>query len=415
MRFILKINISLLFFFGTGGFITAFAQEIQTAQIKKHVYYLASDKLAGRATGSEGAELAAIYIAKQFKKIGLKPPAGQKDYFEPYTFKKSLNPHATEDPNGRAIAGENVVGYLDNGAENTIIVGAHYDHLGTTGEGTSLDANPAGKIHHGADDNASGTAGVIELARYFKNNKLKEPYNFLFVCFSGEELGLIGSKKFCEHPSVDLGKVDYMVNMDMIGRLNAENRLIVSGVGTSPLWVNLLAYIKTDLHIKTDSSGTGPSDYTSFYLKNIPVVAFFTGQHSDYHKPTDVAEKVNYEGEKKVLDYIVQVVEATCTFPKMTFTATKSPNNENRSFKVTMGVMPDYAFDGKGMRVDGVTEGKPAFKAGIKQGDVVLNLNGVEVKDIYSYMDALNHCKKGETVKATVLRGTEQVTLDVTF
>ncbi len=388
---------------------------IRTDNLKKHIEFLASDKLEGRGTGSKGEQKAAKYIAKQFKKIGLKGAGTEGGYLYKYSFKKKIDPHGNENPNQVPIATQNIVGYLDNGAEFTIVIGGHYDHLGLGYDHNSLDANPENKIHNGADDNASGTAGVIELARYFVNNGKKEPFNFLFMCFSGEELGLIGSKKFTENPSFPLEKVNYMVNMDMIGRYSSEKGLIVQGVGTSPLWVKMLSYIPTDIKIIQDSSGVGPSDYTSFYLKKLPVLGFFTGGHSDYHKPTDDADKINYEGEQLVLNYIARVVEATCTFPKMEYSETKQPQNQARSFKVTMGVMPDYAFDKKGMRIDGVSEGKPAAKAGLKAGDIILKLGDNEVADVYGYMDALGKFKKGDATKVVVQRGSESLTLDITF
>lgn len=405
-------------FFLTFLFRNATAQKqgiIQTENLKKHIVFLASDKLEGRGTGTKGEQKAAKYIAKQFKKIGLKGAGTEGGYLHKYAFKKKTDPHGGEDPNQAPINTQNVVGYLDNGAEFTIVIGGHYDHLGLGHDHNSLDANPENKIHNGADDNASGTAGVIELARYFAKNDKKEPFNFLFMCFSGEELGLIGSKKFTENPTFPLEKVNYMINMDMIGRYSAEKGLVVQGVGTSPLWVKMLSYIPTDIKIVQDSSGVGPSDYTSFYLKKLPVLGFFTGGHSDYHKPTDDVEKINFEGEKLVLDYIARIVEATCTFPKMDYSETKQPQTMARSFKVTMGVMPDYAFDKKGMRIDGVSEGKPAAKAGLKAGDIILKIGDNDIGDVYGYMDALGKFKKGEATKVTVQRGTESLVLDITF
>lgn len=394
----------------------SFAQtEIPVEKLKQHITYLASDKLEGRGTGSKGEQKAAKYIAKQFKKIGLKPAGTEGGYFHKYAFKKMSNPHAIEETNAPDIQSQNVVGFLDNGADVTIIVGAHYDHLGLGHDKNSLDANPDGKIHNGADDNASGTAGVIELARFFVKNNKKEPFNFLFVCFSGEELGLIGSKKFAETPSVSPDKINYMVNMDMIGRFRTDKGLIVHGYGTSPLWGPMLNVIKTDIKIIPDSSGVGSSDFTSFYLKKIPVLGFFTGQHSDYHKPSDDSNLINYEGEAHVLAYIARIIEGTCTFPKIEFSETKQSQLQSRSFKVTMGVMPDYAFDKKGMRIDGVTDGKPASKAGIKAGDIVLKIGEFEIKDVYAYMDALTKFKKGDTTKIVVHRGNEDLTLDITF
>ena len=407
------------------GANVAFAQaDVSIKKLKKHIEYLASDQLEGRGTGSKGELKAAQYIAKQFKKIGLKPADStnqnskgftEEAFFYKFSFKKSVQPHGGDDPNAPIVESQDVVGYLDNGADFTIVVGAHYDHLGLGHDHNSLDANPDGKIHNGADDNASGTAGVIELARYFVENKRKEPYNFLFICFSGEELGLIGSKKFAEKPSVPVEKINFMVNMDMIGRYSVDKGLIVQGIGTSPLWGKMLSYIPTDMKIIPDSSGVGPSDYTSFYLKKLPVLGFFTGGHQDYHKPSDDADKINYTGEAQVLAYITRIIEATCNFPKMAFSETKSPQNQNRSFKVTMGVMPDYSFDKKGLRVDGVTDGKPAAKAGLKAGDIILKMGDLDIADIYGYMDALGKFKKGDSTKIIVQRAAETLTLDVTF
>jgi hypothetical protein len=388
---------------------------IEVKNIKKHVSFLASDKLEGRGTSTKGEEKAAQYIAKNFKKLGLKPMGTEGTFFHQFDFAPVTNPHATDDPNKPRQKSKNVVGFLDNGAEFTIVIGAHYDHLGRGLDHNSLDPNPDGKIHNGADDNASGTSGVLELARQFTQNNKKEPYNFLFMCFSGEELGLLGSKKFIEFPTYDLNKVNYMFNMDMIGRFRDEKGLMIQGIGTSSLWGKMIEVMGGDMKIIPDSSGVGPSDYTSFYLKGIPVLGFFTGQHTDYHKPSDDTELINFEGEKKVLDYIVRFVEATCTFPKMDFLTTKQPQNQARNFKVTMGVMPDYAYDKKGMRIDGVTDGKPAAKAGIKTGDVIVKIGETEIENVYTYMDVLTKLKKGETAKVVVKRGNEDVVLDVTF
>jgi len=406
-----KINfLSLLVFFASASV----AQDISTAEIKKNIGFLASDLLKGRGTGTAEETAAANFIAAHFKKLKLSPK-GNKGYIYDFTFKTPATPHDTVGT-GEERKSKNVVAFLNNNAKYTIVIGAHYDHLGLGQDHNSLDANPEGKIHNGADDNASGTAGVIELARYFATNKKKEKYNFLFICFSGEELGLIGSKKWCEKPTLPLDSINYMINMDMIGRLqDSTNKIIIYGVGTSPTWVPLIEKMPAAFSIKKDSSGIGPSDQTSFYLKNIPVLHFFTGQHTDYHKPGDDADKINYEGEKKVLEYIVKLVEETDAMPKLTFTKTKAPDTKSNSFKVTMGVMPDYAFEGKGMRVDGVTDGKPAAKAGLKQGDVVVKLGEDEVGDVMSYMKALAKFKKGDTTKVKVLRGKEELEMDITF
>lgn len=390
------------------------AQSISTSEIKRNVNFLASDILKGRGTSTKEEAIAADYLAANFKKLKL-TPRGNKGYLYEFKFKTPASPHDTVGT-GEERSAKDVVAFLDNQAPATIVIGAHYDHLGLGKDHNSLDANPEGKIHNGADDNASGTAGVIELARYFATNKKKEKYNFLFICFSGEELGLIGSKKWCEKPTLALDSINYMINMDMIGRLNdSTKKIIIYGVGTSPTWVPLIDKIQSELSVKKDSSGIGPSDQTSFYLKNIPVLHFFTGQHSDYHKPSDDASKVNYEGEKKVLEYIVKVVEETEHMPRLVFTKTKAPENGNKAFKVTMGVMPDYAFEGKGMRIDGVTEGKPAAKAGLRQGDILIRLGEDEIDSVMTYMKALSKFKKGETTKVKVMRDSKELELSVTF
>lgn len=392
------------------------AQEISTDNLKKHISYLASDKLKGRGTSSKGEKKAAAYIAKQFKSYGLQPK-GTDGYYQPFVFRKNPNIHDTTTANVPERKGKNVIGYLDNGAALTVVIGAHYDHLGLGHDHNSTDPNPEGKIHNGADDNASGTAGVMELARYYATNGVKEKYNFLFICFSGEELGLIGSKKFCEKPTIDLAQVNYMLNMDMIGRLaDSTQRLIIYGVGTAPIWVPMIDGMRTTFHVKQDSAGIGPSDQTSFYLKDIPVLHFFTGQHPDYHKPSDDADKINYEGEKKVLEYILNVEAYTEKEEhKLKFQQTKNPQSDNPKFKVTLGIMPDYAYEGKGIRVDGVTDGKPAALAGLKKNDVILSMDGEPVNNMMDYMKVLAKHKKGDTVPLVVKRGTEEVKLNATF
>ena len=392
--------------------LTLLAQAPEAEKVKAHVSFLAKDELEGRGTGTEGERKAAKYIESQFKKLKLKPYGDNKTYYQTFDFKGGT--HGT----GEAGKAANLVAYLDNGASTTVIIGAHYDHLGMGNQGSSLDANPAGKIHNGADDNASGVAGMLELARYFKTNKVKESNNFLFLAFSGEELGLYGSDYFVEHPTLDLATVNYMVNLDMVGRLDPKNGgLSVSGSGTSPGWEPLLKSLSTtEVPISTDSSGTGPSDHTKFYLKKMPVLHFFTGSHSDYHKPSDDADKINAPGEVAVLNVIIKVIESTEGQPKLAYLTTKSKSmGGSRSFKVTMGVMPSYSAKVTGLKVDGVSEGKPAQKAGILTGDVIVQIGELSIKDMESYMDALGKFEKGMTVPVKVLRGDKEVVVNVTF
>jgi hypothetical protein len=410
MRFKLLFAAALL-----GCSHTIHAQEISEKNLRKHVTYLASDKLKGRGTGTPEELMAAKYIAKQFKKIGLTPKGDNNTYYHKFGFRRTSDPHGGIDDKAPQVYSQNVAGYLDNGAAHTIVIGAHYDHLGMGHDHNSLDANPVGKIHNGADDNASGTSGVIELARYFAQNGVKEAHNFLFLCFSGEELGLIGSKKYTDYPTIDLSKVSFMINMDMIGRLNPEKRVVVGGVGTAPDFVPLFKSLSSGLTVKLDSAGVGPSDHTSFYLKNIPVLFFFTGQHSDYHKPSDDTELVNFTGTKMVLELAAKAIQALDKQPKLTFQQTKANEEDTPRFKVTLGIMPDYTFEGEGVLADGVTEGKPAHKAGIEKGDVIIAMGDMPVKTMKDYMKALAAHKKGDTVKVKVKRGGAEKVLEATF
>lgn len=390
--------------------ISTFAQKIEEKNIKAHIKVLASDSMMGRETGTPGERMAIEYIQAQFKKLKLSAK-GDKDFTQAFPFKAGA--HNT----GAEGTAHNVIAYIDNNADKTVIIGAHYDHLGEGASGSSLDANPQGKIHNGADDNASGVAGVLELARYFKDNKKKEKVNFLFICFSGEELGLYGSKYFTEHATIDLNKATYMINMDMIGRLDSKTKSVsVSGTGTSPVWEPLIKSISSPLAIKTDSSGVGPSDHSSFYLKNIPALHFFTGSHSDYHKPSDDWDKINYAGEKEVLEYIIAVIEKLDNEPKLAFLTTKTKAMSSRSaFKVTLGVMPSYTSDQPGLLIDGVTDGRPAQKAGILAGDLIIKIGDVDITDIQAYMGALGKFEKGQTVPVKLKRKGEELTVEVTF
>ena len=311
--------------------------------------------------------------------------------------------------------GHNVIGYINNNAANTIILGAHYDHLGYGEDHNSLYAGATPMIHNGADDNASGTAALIEMGKWLKKSDYKK-YNYLLVSFSGEELGLFGSKYFTDHAGLDLKTVNYMINMDMVGRLNdSTHGLNIGGYGTSPAWGTIIH--KTDNYFKLnlDSSGTGPSDHTSFYRKDIPVLFFFTGSHKDYHKPTDDADKINYYGELAVIHYIQNIIAQTDKIDKLVFTKTREAAAGKNTFKVSLGIMPDYTFSETGVRVDGVSDNRPAQKAGIKTGDVLLQLGDHKFTDVQSYMDALNKFNKGESTKVRLKRGTEELVLPITF
>ena len=399
------------------GILTAKAQQrVPMDQIVRVVSYLSSDELNGRGTGSADERKAAKFIAAQFEAMHLKPK-GRRGFFYDFSYKHDANIHDTIKANLKPKIGRNVLAYLDNEAENTIVIGAHYDHCGLGLDGNSLDANPKEKIHNGADDNASGVAGMLALAHYLSTNGFKEKNNFLFIAFSGEELGLLGSKKWCETPSIPLNKINYMINLDMIGRLNeSTKKLLVYGVGTSDHFKETIEKNNIYFSIKYDSAGVGPSDHTSFYLKDIPVLHFFTGQHSDYHKPTDDADKINFKGEEKILELIIDIINDLDSKQKLHFYKTKSVDMGTTSFKVTMGVMPDYAFDESlGMRIDGVTDGKPAANAGIQKGDIVIKLGTYKVDNVQDYMKALGHFNKGDKTIVTIKRGSNIKTANIQF
>lgn len=314
--------------------------------------------------------------------------------------------------------GHNVVGYIDNGAANTVVLGAHFDHLGYGEDGNSMLRTSEKLIHNGADDNASGTAAMLELARLLKATKSKTS-NYLFIAFSAEELGLNGSKYYTENPTIDLKSVNYMINMDMVGRLNDSTKaLTVGGYGTSPVWGKLVnPGNKSYFVIKTDSSGTGPSDHTSFYRKDIPVLFFFTGLHTDYHRPSDDANKVNYIGEMRIIQYIQSLINGVnAEKTKLAFTKTRETQTTTSArFSVSLGVMPDYTYTGAGMRLDGISDGKAAQKAGLKAGDIITAIGPHSVSSVEGYMQALGKFKKGDKTTVKYKRGDTSGEVEVQF
>jgi len=308
--------------------------------------------------------------------------------------------------------GTNVVSFIDNKALFTVVIGAHLDHLGYgEDENSRHTGEPA--IHNGADDNASGTAAVLEVARLLKEKK-DNRFNFLFIHFSGEELGLYGSKYFTDHPTINLGQVSYMINLDMVGRLSDSKALTVGGFGTSPAWPELTRSQQGFL-LKVDSSGTGPSDHTSFYRKDIPVLFLFTGLHTDYHKPGDDADKINYNGLAEIVTYLENIIKASPEDKKLAFTKTKEQSMGGRGFKVSIGIMPDYTFSGTGVKADGIIEGRAAEKAGLLTNDVILQLGPHLINSVETYMKALNRFEKGETTIITIKRGNEVLEKNITF
>ena len=369
-----------------------------TSQIDDQLFFDPKDK-------SQTVKIPVVYISK---------PIAEKFFSdESATIDLKLVTSITE----MKRTGNNVIGYIDNGAANVVVLGAHYDHLGYGEDGNSMLRTGEKLIHNGADDNASGIGGLIELARMLKTGKEKSS-NYLFIAFSGEELGLFGSKYFTEHPTVDLAAVNYMINMDMIGRLNdSTNTVTVGGYGTSPSWSFIGKEKKLPFSIKIDSSGSGPSDHTSFYRKSIPVLFFFTGLHSDYHRPTDDANKINTIGEYRIISYIEDVIsELNRQNQKLAFLKTRETQMSGTAkFSVTLGIMPDYTFSGAGVRADGISEGRPAQKAGLRAGDIILQLGDHPISSMEKYMEALGKFKKGDNTKLKYKRGEEILETVVQF
>jgi hypothetical protein len=382
-------------------------------KIQEDVAFLADDKLEGRGTGTEGERLASEYIANRFKKLGIEPK-GEKGYFQEFNFKPKVGPHSevkfiNQEEDG-SITGRNVLGFIDNKAENTVVIGAHYDHLGYGNEGSLYRGEKA--IHNGADDNASGVAVMLNLASKLKKENTNN--NYLLMAFSGEEMGLLGSNYFVKNATVNTKKINYMINMDMVGRLK-DSTLAIYGTGTSPIWRQTTSSLNDNFNLVEKESGVGPSDHTSFYLNDIPVLHFFTGQHEDYHKPSDDQELLNYEGMYQISDYIFSIVSDLDNNGKLVFKKTKNESEDAPRFKVTLGVIPDYLYEGKGMRIDGISDGKPAEKAGIIKGDVVVKMGEIDIVDMMSYMTGLSKFEKGNTTIVEVLREGEIIEVKVTF
>ena len=387
--------------------------ESNSITIKDDVRFLASDDLEGRQTGTEGEKKAANYISKRFKDLGLSEK-GTKGFLQPFTFKPKTNPHEEVkfNVNGDGtITGNNVVGFFNNKAKNTVIIGAHYDHLGFGGDG-SLFRDSIKAIHNGADDNASGVAVMLNLASKLKDKNTNN--NYLFIAFSGEEMGLLGSNFFVKNPTIDTKTISYMINMDMVGRLKKDSTLAVYGTGTSPIFKQVLKSHNNNFKLIQQESGVGPSDHTSFYLADIPVLHFFTGQHEDYHKPGDDFEKLNYQGMETISNYLFNIISDLNDNGKLAFRKTKNESNLVR-FKVGLGVVPDYMFDGAGMRIDGISEDKPAKKAGLVKGDIVIQLGDSIVTDMMSYMRALSVFKKGDKTNVIVDRKGKNVKTEIEF
>lgn len=317
-------------------------------------------------------------------------------------------------------ASANLIGKLTGSdpklKEQAVIIGAHYDHLGRSSEG-ALDPEKEGEIRNGADDNASGTAGMLELAQYFTAQKQRPRRSLIFMAFSGEELGVLGSSYYVNHPNFPLDHTVAMINMDMIGRMRGDS-LIVEGLGTAPQWPPLVERLSPpfNFHLALKKEGRGPSDHSSFYEKNIPVLFFFTNLHRDYHRVTDDADKINAQDQARILQLIAQIVENISDQDStLHFTKAESEQPAVRGFRVSVGTIPDYAAEVVGMKISGVRQGSPAEKAGLQGGDIIIKFGEFDIKNIYDYTYALGEFAPGQEVPVKVKRGDQTVTLVVTL
>ncbi len=390
-------------------------QAIPEVSLQEDVQILASDSLLGRETGDEGADMAAAYLERRMQQLQLVPFDSDQDFTQDFSFKPRRDPHTQIEYGAvtdSSLNAKNLLGLIDKGGSRTVILGAHYDHLGMGGEGSLYRGAPA--IHNGADDNASGVAVLLKLAKMLQEAPEAKD-NYLIIFFSGEEMGLLGSNFFAKNPTLELEQVPYMINLDMVGRLREEKTLSVSGTGTTPVWSQMLNSLNPGFDLVLSESGVGPSDHTSFYLQDIPVLHFFTGQHEDYHKPSDDADKLNYEGMEEIVAYIFDLAMAMEGQEEIAFRKTKNESEEVPRFKVAMGVIPDYLFSGEGMRIDGVSEDKPAQKAGLQKGDIVVQLGDSTVVDMMSYMRALSVFEEGDSTTVVVDRNGEKVSAQIVF
>ena len=388
---------------------TAATNRADAGAIRADIAYLASDALEGRGTGTAGNDSAAAYIARRFRALGLVPlDSGFEEHF-------IAHPVTAHTAAPRSLPTQNVVALLPGRDSSLrgefVIVGAHYDHLGRSTEG-ALDPDRKNAIRRGADDNASGTAAVLELARLLAASPPRR--SIIFVTFSGEELGLLGSEYFVSNSPVPLDSSVAMVNFDMVGRLR-EDKLIVYGVATATELPALLDSAnvaverqwRSPLRITALGDGYGPSDHSSFYARNVPVLHFFTDLHEDYHRASDVVSKINATGEAHVVEVAQSVIRSIADRPtRLTFVRGAAPPvaSAREGSDVYLGSIPDMTGGGQGLRLTGIRAGSPAEQAGLISGDVVVEFAGRPVKDLYDFSDALYSHKPGDTVSVVVLR-----------
>jgi hypothetical protein len=381
------------------------------------IRYLSDDRLAGRMTGSPGADSAAAYLARRFEQVGLQPAAG--GWFQRFTVAKEA-PVAQSARVGGTV-GKNVIGLLpglDPVLRNeTVIVGAHYDHLGLGGFG-SLDPDSTGKVHNGADDNASGAAMLIQIAARLAHSRPAR--TVLFIAFSGEELGLLGSAHYVKQPLYPLSATLAMINLDMVGRLR-DNRLIVYGARTAREFPALLDSLNwhAGFDLKAQGDGYGPSDQSSFYAAGRPVLHIFTDLHDDYHRTTDDWQKVDQAGYRRVTEFTTGLVQALADRPARLTPVELTPPAHSGvampAYGTYLGTIPDMTDNPGGVRLLGVRAGSPAEKAGLRGDDIITRIGSMDVPDLQAMTNALRSHQPGDTVRIVIRRGKETTTVRATL
>ncbi len=383
--------------------------------IRRDIFYLASDALGGRLTGTPGNDSAAAYIARRYAALGLQPMSN--GYLQRFVARPATRGKAPP-----SVPTQNVFALLPGRDPalrgQYIVIGAHFDHLGTSIEG-AMDPEAKGAVRRGADDNASGTAAVLELARLLAAAPTRR--SIIFANFSGEEEGLLGSAYFVEHSPVPIDSIDAMLNFDMVGRLK-NDRLIVYGVATAKELPALLdsANAPVGLRLTAQGDGFGASDQSSFYAKDLPVLHFFTDLHDDYHRASDVPEHINAAGEARVVTVAERVAREIGDRPgRLTFTraVAAAPVGATREGSdVYLGSIPDMAGDDTpGLKLTGVRAGSPADVGGLKAGDVIVEFDSKPVTDLFEYSNALYAHKPGDEVGIVILRAGQRLTLHVTL
>jgi hypothetical protein len=400
---------------------TAIHEPAAVERITHDLKWLADDAREGRGAGTEGLEAAAQYIADAFAAAGL-GPGGTDGFFQPF----ELNPQSPALTHTQ-LGGEqvkNVIGVIPGRgslAEEIVILGAHYDHLGLGTRGyamSSRDSAPAGKIHNGADDNASGTTALMEIARNLAARRAVDQRAFVFVAFTVEELGLFGSKYYVENPTVPNEAAVAMLNFDMVGRLRGDT-LVVGGTGSSPELAAAMDAINAeyDLEIAQQETPWGNSDHAAFYPKALPVLHFYTNLHADYHTPSDDWHLINMDGIATVTAFASDLAwDLATTVERPTYAVVVEPEPVRAGPRASLGTVPDMVTAGEqGMRIDGVRAGTAAEEAGLQAGDVILHIGEVEVNGIYGLQEALTTYKAGDTVVIVFLRDGERMETEATL